>query len=145
VFRACEIIESVSVVFYVVIPVYRFATVCRVRGSNPCGSEVFHTSGPPNLLCHEECVCFPGGGGVNVLGFCINHPTATSAEVKERVELHLYSSYCPSWSIPERNLHFTLHLCVSLTVGFLQMMKVMKCLRLTLLKVLVHFFSRLQS
>ena len=65
--------------------------------------------------------------GVNVLEFYINHPTATSAEVKERVELHLYSSYCSSWSIPERNLPFTLHLCASLTVGFLQMKKVMKC------------------
>ena len=33
----------------------------------------------------------PGGG--------VDHPTPSSAEVKERVELYIYSSYGPSWPV----------------------------------------------
>jgi hypothetical protein len=50
--------------------------------------------GPPNLLHNGYRVSFPGGkrpgGGVH-------HTTPSSAEVKERVELHLYSPSGSSW------------------------------------------------
>jgi len=41
---------------------------------------------------------FPGGkAGGAWLGF--DHPLPCSAEVKERVELHLYSPTGPSWTV----------------------------------------------
>jgi len=35
--------------------------------------------------------------GVNRLGRGVDHPPPSSAEVKERVELYLYSPTVPSW------------------------------------------------
>jgi hypothetical protein len=37
--------------------------------------------------------------GVNQPGYCIDYPPLSSAEVKERVELFLYSSSGPSWPV----------------------------------------------
>ena len=52
------------------------------------GGEVFRTGadrpwGPPSLLCNGYQVFFAGRG--------LDHPLPSSAEVKERVELYLYS------------------------------------------------------
>ena len=38
----------------------------------------------------------------------IDHPPTASAEVKERVELYLYSPSGPSWPVLDRTLSFTL-------------------------------------
>jgi hypothetical protein len=44
--------------------------------------------------CKMGTVSLPGGG-VKWLGCCVDHPLPTSAEVKERVELYLYSPSVP--------------------------------------------------
>ena len=46
-------------------------------------------------------VSFPG---VKRPGRGVDHPPLSSAEVKERVELYLYSPSGSSWSVPGRNL-----------------------------------------
>jgi hypothetical protein len=48
--------------------------------------------GPPNILCNRYRI-FPG---VNQLGRGVNNAPSSSAEVKERVELFLYSLSEPS-------------------------------------------------
>ena len=53
----------------------------------------------------------PGTGsfpGVKRSGRGVDHPPAISAEVKERVELYLYSRSGPSWSILGWNLRLAL-------------------------------------
>jgi len=37
--------------------------------------------------------------GVKRPGRDIDHPPPSSAEVKERIELYLYSTYGPSWTV----------------------------------------------
>jgi hypothetical protein len=71
-----------------------------VRGSNPgCGGVFFahvHVAwGRANLLCSGYRI-FPGGKRDGA--WCCP-PTSSFAEVKERVELHLYSPSGPSWSV----------------------------------------------
>ena len=56
---------------------------------------------PPNLLYNGYKVSFPG---VKRPGRGVDHPPPSSAEVKERVELHIYSVSGPSWLILGRNL-----------------------------------------
>jgi hypothetical protein len=68
-----------------------------VRGSNPCGGEVFHICpdwpwGLPSLLYNEYWV-FPGGKGRP--GRDADPLPPSTAVVKERVELYLYSPYGP--------------------------------------------------
>ena len=65
------------------------------------GGEVFHTHpdwprGPPSLLYNGQEVSFPE---VKWPGRVIDHPPPSSAEVKERVELYLYSPSVPSWTV----------------------------------------------
>ena len=46
--------------------------------------------------------CTVGTGlfpGVKWPGRGVNHPSTSSAEVKERVELYLYSPFGPSWPV----------------------------------------------
>jgi hypothetical protein len=57
--------------------------------------------GPPSLVYNGYRVSFPVVKRPE-LGF--DHPTPSSAEVKERVELYLCSPYEPSCSLPGRNL-----------------------------------------
>ena len=66
---------------------------------NPGGGEIFHTRtdllwGPTNLLYSGYRVSFPG---VKRPGRGVDHPPPSSAEVKERVQLYLYSPSGPSW------------------------------------------------
>ena len=82
--------------------VKRSATGWTVRGSNPGGDEVFRTPpdrpwGPPSLLLYNGYqVSFPG---VKRPGCGVGHPPTSSAEVKGRVELYLYSPCGPSWPV----------------------------------------------
>jgi len=65
---------------------------------NPRGGEIFRTCpdrswGPPSLLYHRQPVSFPGAKRP---GRGVDYPPPSSTEVKERVELYLYS---PSGSL----------------------------------------------
>ena len=71
-----------------------------VRGSNPGEGEIFRTGpdwpwGPlsPYIM---DTGSFPG---VKRGGRGVNHLPPPSAEVKERVELYLYSRSGPSWPL----------------------------------------------
>ena len=72
-----------------------------VRGSNPGGREIFHTRpdrprGPPSLLYNGYRVSF---SGVKWPGRGVDHPSPSSAEVKERVKLYLYSPSGQWWPV----------------------------------------------
>jgi hypothetical protein len=80
------------------------------RGSNPGQGEIFRTSPDrpwvlPSLLYNAYKVSFPG---VKRPGRGVYHPHSSSAEVKERVELYLYSPSGPSWTVVRRTLSFYL-------------------------------------
>jgi hypothetical protein len=84
------------------------ATGWTVRGSNPGGGEIFRSRpdwpwGPPSLLYNGYRVSFPG---VKRRGRGFNHPPPSSARVKERVKLYLYSPSGPSWPVLGRTLPF---------------------------------------
>jgi len=67
-----------------------------------CGEgEIFRTRpdrpwGPPSLLYDGYRLFFPG---VKRPGRDVDHPPSSSAEVKERVELYVYSPSGPSWPV----------------------------------------------
>jgi hypothetical protein len=79
-----------------------------VRGSNPAGGEIFLTFpdrpwGPPCLLYNGHRV-FPGGKGAGAWRW---PPTPFSAEVKESVELYLYSPFLAFVACSRANFTFT--------------------------------------
>jgi hypothetical protein len=63
-----------------------------------------HPWGPPSLL-HDGYRVLPG---VKRPGHGADHPSPSSAEVKERVELYLYSPSGPSWPVIVLTLPFTI-------------------------------------
>ena len=70
-----------------------------VRGLNPGEGEIFRTCpdrpwGPPSLLYNGYRLSSPG---VKRPGRGVDHPPPSSADVKERVGLYLYSTSGPSW------------------------------------------------
>ena len=80
---------------------YRLATGWTVRGSNPGGGEIFLTCpyrpwGSPSLLHNGYRVSF---SGVKRRGRGVDHPPPSSAEVKERVDLYLYSPSGSLWPV----------------------------------------------
>ena len=86
------------------------ATHCglEVRGSNPGGGQLLCTCpdqpwGPPSLLYNGYWVL----PGVKQPGHGIDHPFPSSTEVKERVELYVYSPSGPSWFVIGWTLPFT--------------------------------------
>jgi hypothetical protein len=77
--------------------------------NHPSGGETFRTRpdrpwGPPSLLYSGYRVCFPI---VKQLGHGVNRPLPSRAEVKETVELYLYSPSGPSWPVLRRTLPFS--------------------------------------
>jgi hypothetical protein len=71
------------------------------------GGEIFYTCpdrpwGPPSLLYNGYRV-FPGGKAAGAWRW---PPTLSSAQVKERVELYLYSTSGPSWPCYRLNITF---------------------------------------
>ena len=83
--------------------VQRLASGWTVRASNSGGGDIFHTR-PDRLCCSLGTGFFPG---IKRPGRDVDHPSKSSAEVKERVELYLYSPSGPSCSVLEWNLFFT--------------------------------------
>jgi hypothetical protein len=76
--------------------------------SNCGGGEIFGTSperpwGPPDFLYEEYLVSFQG---LKQPGRGVDHPSPSSAEVRERVELYLYSLSGSSWPVLRRTLPF---------------------------------------
>ena len=68
--------------------------------------------GPPSLLCNGCRVSFAGR---NRPGRVVDHPPPSSAEVKERVEIYIYSPSGPSWAVLGRTLHLLYLLQYQLT------------------------------
>ena len=78
----------------------------KFRSSSPGGGDVFFTRpdwprSPPTLLCDGHRASFleakrPGRG--------VDHPPASSAEVKERGELYLYNPFGHLWPVTGRNV-----------------------------------------
>jgi len=65
------------------------------------GGKIFHTRpdwprAPPSLLSNGYWVSFPE---VKQLGHAVDSPPPSSVEVKERVEIYLYSPSIPSWPV----------------------------------------------
>jgi hypothetical protein len=54
--------------------------------------------------------------GVKRLGYDADHPPTSSAEVKERVELYLYSPSGPSWPVLGLNLPLSFIIIVIINV-----------------------------
>ena len=78
-----------------------------IQSTNPCGGDIFRTRpnrpwGPSSLLYDRHRVSFPR---VKRPGRGANYPPPSSAEVKERVALYLYSPSGPTWPLLGRNLH----------------------------------------
>jgi hypothetical protein len=89
------------------ISVYKF-----VRGPNLGGGEILRSRpsrpwGPPSLLYNRYRVSFPG---VKRPGRGVDHPPSSSATVKERVQLYLYSPSGPSWPVLGRTLLYFMNL-----------------------------------
>jgi hypothetical protein len=79
----------------------QLGTGWTVRGLNPGGGEIFRTRpdrpwGLLSLLYSANRIPFQG---IKRPRRGINLPSPTSAEVKERVELYLYSFFRSSWPV----------------------------------------------
>ena len=99
----------------VCIYIYIGGTGWTVRGLNPCGGEIFRTRtglpwGSHRLLYNGYRVSVPG---VKQPVRGVNHPPPSSAEVKERVELYLYSTSGPSEPVLGSSLFLPcIYLCI---------------------------------
>ena len=83
------------------------ATGLALRGSNPCEGKIFHSRahlpwGPPSLYNGYQVI-----PGAKRPGRGVNHPTPSTAEVKERVKLYIYCPSVPSGQVMGRTLAFT--------------------------------------
>jgi len=85
------------------------ATGWTVRESNPGGGRFFLHASRPALVTIQRSYTMGTGSfpGVKRPGCDVNHPTPSSAEVKERVELYLYSPLGPSLPVPRGNFTVT--------------------------------------
>ena len=77
--------------------VYRLTTGWTVRGSKPGGAR-FSAPVQTGPWAHPDSYTMGIGSfpGVKRPGRGVDHPTPSSAEVTERVELYLYSPFGPS-------------------------------------------------
>ena len=92
--------------------VRRLVTGWTVRGPNPGGGDIFRTPpdrtwGAPSIVYNRYRVYLPG---VKRPGRGVNHPPPSNAEIKERVELYLYSLSKSSWPVLRRILR--LYVCI---------------------------------
>ena len=67
---------------------FRWGEMFRTRPDRPWG--------PPSLLYNGYRVSFPG---VKRTGRGVEHPSPSSAEVKERIELYIYANSGSSWPV----------------------------------------------
>ena len=86
--------------------IQRLATGWTVRGSNPGVGKIFRARpglpwSPSSPLYNGYRVSFPR---VKRPGRGADHPPSSSAEVKENVQLYLYSPSGPSWQVLGWNL-----------------------------------------
>ena len=85
------------------------ATGCGLDGpgSNPGGGR-FSAPGQTGPVAHPSSYAIGTGSfaEVNRPGRGVDHPPLSSAEVKERVELYLYSPSGLSWPVMVGTLHF---------------------------------------
>jgi hypothetical protein len=93
----------------------------RTRKKSPGKGLILRTRrdrhwGPPGFLYKGYRVCLRG---VKLPGSSVNHPPPSSAEVKERVELYLYSSSEPSWHAPGWALHSAYILTININLFLL--------------------------
>ena len=117
--------------------VQQLAAGWMARGLNPGGGERCSPcqnwpQSPPSLLCNGYQVSFPWA---KQPGHGVNHPQYhLSIKVTERVELYLYSSSDPSWSVARKTLSLPLQ-AILLTVNevYIWLMKLFLCLCTTLL------------
>jgi hypothetical protein len=77
-----------------------------VRKSNPDTGEILRSCpacswGPHSVLYNGYRLSFPG---LKRQRSCVDHASRSISEVKERVELYLYSPFGFSWPILRRNL-----------------------------------------
>jgi hypothetical protein len=86
------------------------------------------------LLYKEYQVCFPGGKAARA--WCWP-PTSSSAEVKERVGLHLYSTSRPPWPILGWTLSFTTEVVLQYTHTNLPIARHIKHMQL---QAVAHFW-----
>jgi len=85
---------------YIYIYIYMLAVGWTVWRLSPGGCEIFHT-------CPDQPWGHPASStvgtvaflGVKQLGRGVDHPLPPSVDMKERVELYLYSTSGPSWSV----------------------------------------------
>jgi len=72
----------------------------KVRGLNTGGGEVFaHVQNGPGAhtpSCTIGAGSFPRAKRPEL---CVDHPSPSSAEVEERVEVYLYAPSGPSWLV----------------------------------------------
>jgi hypothetical protein len=82
-------------------PVLRLATGWTVRGSNPDGGMIFSAPVQTGPEAHPAFYTMGTGSfpGLKRPGRFCNRPPSYSAEVKESVELYLYSTFGPLWPI----------------------------------------------
>ena len=79
----------------------RHATDWTVRGWNPGGGEIFRTR--PDRPWITPSLLYSGHRVIpwaKTDGARLWPSTPSSVEVKDRVELHFYSSFGPSWPVP---------------------------------------------
>jgi hypothetical protein len=77
-----------------------------VQGSNPDGGARFSAPVQNGPGAHPASYTMATRSflGVKHPGRGVDHPPPSSSDVKERVELYLYSSSGPSWPVKGRNL-----------------------------------------
>ena len=83
--------------------VQRLATDWTVRESNLVGGRDFPHPSRPALGPPQSALCTMGTGsfpGVKQPGRGFDHPLSSSAEVKERVELYVFSPFRSWWPVP---------------------------------------------
>jgi hypothetical protein len=101
-------------------PVYR-PLLLSLAGVAVCTATRYGLDGPgiesrwgrdfPQTGPEAYLASYTTGTGVKRPGRGINHPTPYSAEVKDRIELYLYSLSGPSWPVLGQTLPFYLCYC----------------------------------